>query len=54
MLKSNKQQIKVTIHQTKIVSSILPSFYMKLKVNEVSQISDKISDKLYDYNKVNN
>lgn len=52
-MKNSKQKIKVTIHQTKIVSSVVVPFYMKLKINEVCQISDQISEKLFDYNKVN-
>ena len=54
MLKTcNKQQIKVTILETKIVSN-LKSFYLKLKINEDCQSSDVFSAKLNDQHKVYN
>jgi hypothetical protein len=52
MLKHNKQQIKVTVHQTKIVSDALQSFFLKIKVGENFQNSEKISEKVFDIKKV--
>lgn len=52
MLKNNKQQIKVTIHQTKLTSPLFQSFFLNLKLNDISLFTDKITEKVYDYNKV--
>ena len=53
MIKHNIHQIKVTIHQAKIVSNTnLNSYSLKVKVNDNYQISDKITEKNLDYNKV--
>ena len=50
----DKNYLKLTIHQTKIISSsyFYKTFSLKLKVLEQVLISDKISGKLFDYNKV--
>jgi hypothetical protein len=52
MLKNNKQQIKLTIHQTKLISPLFQSFFFNLKLNDMSLYTDKITEKVYDYNKV--
>ena len=52
MLKNNKQQIKVTIHQTKLTYPLFQSFFLNLKLNDISLFTDKITEKVYDYNKV--
>lgn len=54
MLKNTKQQIKLTIHKTEIVSNMIQSFYLKMNANEITFITDKITEKFYDYNKVFN
>lgn len=50
----SKNYLKLTIHQTKIVSSAYfdKTYSLKIKVSEQSLISDKISGKFFDYNKV--
>ena len=49
-----KNHLKITLHQTKIISSLFYNtiFSLKLKVLEQTLISDKISGKFFDYNKV--
>ena len=52
-MKSKIEQLKVTIHQTKVVSNtMLNSFSLKIKIEGNSQNSDKITEKVFDYNKV--
>ena len=54
MLKNSKQQIKLTIHQIKIVSSMLQSFFLKMSVNESIQFTDKLIENVFDHKKVFN
>ena len=50
-----KNYLQLTIHQTKIISTnfIDKTYSLKITVREQSLISDKISGKFFDYNKVN-
>ena len=53
MKKKSNNFLKVTINQTKIVSSSnIESFTLKLKIMEQNITTDKIGGKVYDYNKV--
>lgn len=49
-----KNYLQMTIHQTKIISSLYFEriFSLKLKVLEQVLITDKISGRFLDYNKV--